>query len=282
MTVVIPDVLETEHLADIYKELRKPLAKEAVQKSKKSDTHRGYDTTGYGYQWLIDRLNDVVGIGHRLIERYIEDVYSYKTRNDVEMWSVSVDCTISLGNWVGGQFVTIARSNLCGGHQAKLRSDAQKGAWTNAFKKTAALFGLGADAYRGDMDEDNAEHPDVAAGRQAVKDEIAEGLNLPKTTPEEAAEKAGLSGIRRLQGLFKTHAYPVLKPDLKPPTTANLYATVKAYLQSLGRLEMTPKGLHLSQITEGHLWDLIQRIENNPRGFTDNLMEWYQAQAKEE
>ena len=54
-----------------------------------------------------------------------------------------------------GQFIVFAESLADGGHVASSEADSRKGAYTNAFKKAAAFFGVGRQAYEGTLDDDN-------------------------------------------------------------------------------------------------------------------------------
>jgi len=65
------------------------------------------------------------------------------------------DITLELGEWVDGSFVVFAESLADGGHTSMAEADARKGAYTNAFKKAAAFFGVGRQAYEGSLDDDN-------------------------------------------------------------------------------------------------------------------------------
>ncbi len=51
--------------------------------------------------------------------------------------------------------MVFAESLADGGHVASAEADARKGAYTNAFKKAAAFFGVGRQAYEGSLDDDN-------------------------------------------------------------------------------------------------------------------------------
>src|SRR5690606_20554759 len=52
------------------------------------------------------------------------------------------------------RFETLAEAECYGGHDSTEEVNALKGAYTNAFKKTAALLGVGRRAYEGTLDED--------------------------------------------------------------------------------------------------------------------------------
>ena len=140
----------------LYDELSKPLDKKAIQRSKSEDTKKGYDTTGYGYQFIVNRFNEVLGIGgwnwsFEEVER-AEGTYKSGTK----FISITGKATIVL-NLPNGQ---VSHSEY-GGHQSSNLTDALKGASTNALKKTAAFFGVGKDAFAGSIDEDNQEQPEI-------------------------------------------------------------------------------------------------------------------------
>jgi len=65
------------------------------------------------------------------------------------------DITLELGEWIDGQFIVVAESLADGSHVASAEADARKGAYTNSFKKAAAFFGVGRQAYEGSLDDDN-------------------------------------------------------------------------------------------------------------------------------
>jgi hypothetical protein len=60
-----------------------------------------------------------------------------------------------LGEWRDGAFATFAEAIADGGHTAMTEADARKGAFTNGFKKAAAFFGVGRQAYEGTLDDDS-------------------------------------------------------------------------------------------------------------------------------
>ena len=135
-----------------YLSLSKPLPKDAIQRTKKEDTRKGYDTTGYGYQYCVNRFNEALGEkwGYRW-ELLKETQGNYKS--GAPYW----DLTVSLFIWIENQE---NERGAVGGHIASLYADALKGAITNAFKKTAAFWGVGKDAYEGTIDDDNVPLPD--------------------------------------------------------------------------------------------------------------------------
>jgi hypothetical protein len=138
----------------IYKALAAPFADEAVERTRGDVTRRGYDTTGIKYQYVVNRLNEVLGVGGFRVERQFS-VREKEARSGQPMFDVTCDLTMWLGTWEAGQFVPFAEAQGTGGHVAASEADAKKGAFTNGFKKTAAFFGVGRQAYEGTLDDDN-------------------------------------------------------------------------------------------------------------------------------
>lgn len=155
-TGAMPGELTLLDLPALYHGFCKELPAEAIQRTKGRETRKGYDTDGYGYQYCIDVLNNVAGLGHwRIIsEEVFCDEGEYSTGR--KAYEVGYDVIIQLGNWTPGGFQVLAETpKTPGGHVSALKADARKGALTNAIKKAIAFFGIGAAAYRGELDDDN-------------------------------------------------------------------------------------------------------------------------------
>jgi hypothetical protein len=156
----------------IYPELRKPmvdvLSKEdfviAIKKSKGGDTGKGYDTTGVGLQWLIDRINDIIGPSHWKTEIVKLEVEKGFTSNNKETWNGICNILLMIGNTipilyedntVSYRFIPVWTSeNVAGGSTNKQRADAEKGCYSNALKRSFSGVGLGGEAYRQEIDLD--------------------------------------------------------------------------------------------------------------------------------
>jgi hypothetical protein len=166
----------------LFEELKISLQKiygdNCVEKTDKNITHKGYDTTGYGYQFVVNRLNEVItkyGL-HWTTQDEIKLVKEYPSKSGQIYYEYAGKLTLLLLDDNRGA----VEARACyGGHQSSTHADAMKGAFTNAFKKTAALFGVGADAYEGTIDEDYrpVEEPAVAP--------ITTASNMPQITGEE-------------------------------------------------------------------------------------------------
>ena len=133
----------------LWFKLSKPLPKEAIQKTQGALTKKGYDTTGYGYQYLVNQFNRTLGIGHWnwKFEIIKEEKGTFRSGNS--FWEITGKATI--------QVEGIVQHTEYGGHRAGNYADALKGASTNAFKKTSAFSGVGRQAFEGSIDDDNRE-----------------------------------------------------------------------------------------------------------------------------
>jgi hypothetical protein len=163
-------------MSELITKLSASMPKAAEQRTKAKDTKKGYDTTGYGYQYVVDRFNEVCG----------EDWgYSYRILKECEgAYSTGkgfYEITVEVSIWLGDS----SKARTCvGGHTSVSYADALKGAITNAFKKTAAFWGVGADAYRGTIDDDNQPLPEKEekkAVRNITEDNTQVGREHPKS-----------------------------------------------------------------------------------------------------
>jgi hypothetical protein len=129
------------------KMLSAELPKDAIQKTVKSETKKGYDTTGYSYQYVVDRLNEVYGLSWGFKWEILE-----RKDGNFRSGAPFVEITVMMSIWVESE----KNIRTCvGGHISSNYADALKGAITNSFKKTAAFFGVGASAFRGTLDDDS-------------------------------------------------------------------------------------------------------------------------------
>ena len=143
-----------DELRDIFRRLAEPFPEDAVERTKASTTRKGYDTTGIKYQYVVNRLNDVLGVGGFRVERDFV-VKERQSRNGNTLYEVTCDLIMQLGRWDGGKFLPFAEATGTGGHTSSTEADAKKGSLTNGFKKVAAFFGCGWQAYAGCIDDDN-------------------------------------------------------------------------------------------------------------------------------
>jgi hypothetical protein len=148
-------------LPKIYEELSADLPIEGAETASSEKTRKGYDTTGYGYQFHVNRMNEVL-FGHwRAIHKVFKEVES-KTSKGKAMYNIVIHMVIEIGNWhfVDGEnkFEALAMADGYGEHTSLELGSAHKGAYTNAFKKVSAMLGVGRKAFEGTLDEDMRAH----------------------------------------------------------------------------------------------------------------------------
>jgi hypothetical protein len=143
-----------EERIKLYAALAAPFPDEAVERTRGAVTGRGYDSVGLKYQFVVDRLNEVLGIGGFRTNRTIV-LKAVTTAKGRPAYEAIAEVRLELGEWIDGVFITIAEAWGDGGHTAMSEADARKGAFTNGFKKAAAFLGPGRDAYRGTIDDDH-------------------------------------------------------------------------------------------------------------------------------
>lgn len=138
----------------IYAALSAPFGPEAIERTDGSVTGRGFSTTGIKAQFIINRLNDVVGIGaHRCVPMIT--VRTSTSQKGRVIFEATCELVLELGEWINGAFVPFAQAHATGGHTSFIEADARKGSFTQAIKRGASYFGCGRQAYEGTIDDDN-------------------------------------------------------------------------------------------------------------------------------
>jgi hypothetical protein len=169
-----------EEKKKIYAALAAPFPEHCIQRTEGRVTGRGYDTTGIGYQHIANRLNEVLGVGGWRAHRSVHVKETLRS-NGRPAFEAICDITLELGEWLNGDFVVFAESLADGGHVASSEADARKGAYTNAFKKAAAFFGVGRQAYEGSLDDDNL--PSEQSGDGVTVTTLPAAPQVPRPTP---------------------------------------------------------------------------------------------------
>jgi hypothetical protein len=137
----------------LYAALSAPFGEEAIERTEGRVTGRGYDTTGIKYQFIVNRLNEVLGIGCWRTEQVI-NLRETTTSKGRAAFDATCNLTLRFGVWEAGTFLPWAEAFATGGHQSLSEADARKGAFTNGLKKAAAMVGCGKQAYEGTLDDD--------------------------------------------------------------------------------------------------------------------------------
>lgn len=143
--------LTAELLDRVYPQMASPLPPEAIERRKASETGRGYDTVGFSYQYVVNRLNEVLGPSRWRVRGEVLSLEERKSIRGKRLFEATVRVRLEVGNPGEGGFLPVAERSSFGGYFSLLKADALKGAYTNAFKKAAALFGVGRQAYEGSL-----------------------------------------------------------------------------------------------------------------------------------
>lgn len=174
----------------IYEALSAPFPESAVQRTKGAETHKGYDTSGIGYQFVVNRINEVLGIGS-FQSRKQTKVREFSRPNGKVAYEAVCDLTLQLGEYSNGHFLPFAEAISEGGHVSSNEADARKGAFTNAFKKAAAFFGAGRQAYEGTLDDDNLPGDEYSPHKPKAKPQPTKPPAKPQA-PKVEAPKASV------------------------------------------------------------------------------------------
>jgi len=205
------------------------LPKEGRQEALGRNTGKKYDMDGFGYQYVADRFNEVLGVDGWWFDYEVvhEDTGSWGKSG--KTWvELTVKVTISL---MPGLDATHVATRVCaGGHKSDSYPDALKGAITNGFKKCAAFFGPGRSAYAGSIDDD------YRAAEGADDSNSNRARQLPSVTAtENPALKAVGDSFRQLKALgvdWKTLFDPPIDPTkMNEADLASVLSIAKARVQ---------------------------------------------------
>jgi recombination DNA repair RAD52 pathway protein len=201
---------------NVYKKLIdavETLPKEAVERTKKEITRKGYDTTGYQYQYLVNVMNEVLGIDGWGFD-FLQLNEQQGTYNNGKSWhSITVSTTV----WVRIGENKAVRSCV-GGHKSELHSDAFKGAITNALKKTLGFFGVGKCAYEGTIDEDyrplpNGEEKPKQPQSVDVYKELSERTGMSITDIKKKLKPLGITTEQKIRDIGGVKIIKILKGE---------------------------------------------------------------------
>lgn len=210
------DVLE------LIKNLSNPLPSEAIQRTKGKITHKGYDTDGYGYQFVVNRLNDLCGDKWGFFWEII-NTREGKYSNGNQCFDITVKTSI----WILNK--DSCRSCV-GGHISGVYADALKGAITNSFKKTAAFWGVGCQAYEGILDDDNNPWPEFNNSGNGHNKDNGHKEQIPQSKPEIKPEISSVPAMPVTIGL-ESSVNPA--PDKKAsPSNGNKEARLRQMIMA--------------------------------------------------
>ena len=159
---------------DIINKLSAPFPAEAIQRTTKEQSKKGYDTTGIACQYIINRFNDVLGLSWGFHYEILKEQEGEFSQSKLPYHEIVMKMTI----WIIDTDVPRYSRSGIGGHTAINYADALKGAISNALKKTASLFGNGRQGYEGSLDEDTS-YP-ASQEQESKKPKQKDSKALPK------------------------------------------------------------------------------------------------------
>lgn len=160
----------------IYDSLQREFPVEAIKKADKNLTKKGYDTTGIGVQFCINRVNETVTPSQWDFTWEVLRDKEGATKSGFPSYDITVRT-----------YVTICgvKKSFVGGHKGTSSyCDILKGAISNALKKTLSLYGVGRQAYEGTLDEDLREYEEKQVEEKQVSKAQNDAISkLCKTIP---------------------------------------------------------------------------------------------------
>lgn len=229
----------TKEIYDKLVEAVEKLPDGAIERTKKSDTRKGYDTTGYQYQFLVNILNEVIGPSDWGFDYTIIKEVQGSWESGRPFYDITTEVSITI----------LGATRKCvGGHRAESHSDALKGAITNGFKKTIAFFGVGKKAYEGTVDEDYRPVP------VETKKPTTKKLAPKPTSPKEIADTA-YRAIENAETVKNLNAILMRlnEVDLEAVTKDTLIAVAKAKIAKLTEDEDNHAPTGTAQVTPDEL-----------------------------
>ena len=206
----------------VYEKLSAPFPEEAIQRTDGAKTGKGYNTTGVGYQFIVNRFNEVLGPSGWS--------WSFDVVRDGEGEGVMKhDITVETRIAVGFDPDRPNHSHTCvGGHRSKSHADALKGAITNSFKKTAAFYGVGKAAFEGTIDDDNVPK---AGNDKEMKPPTVERKSVPLIEEDFFEEQDVVESEPQKPSPQETSPEPAdYQPEL--PTCVGLYANLVGHFSA--------------------------------------------------
>jgi Rad52/22 family double-strand break repair protein len=210
--------MTAEEKKKIYTALSAPFPEETIERTDGRVTGRGYSTTGIKAQFVVNRLNDVIGLGNWRLHREIT-VKEGTTASGRKAYEAIADVVLEFGTWEEGKFLPWAETLADGGHSSLSEADAKKGAASNGLKKAAAMFGCGRQAYEGTIDDDNT----PADGTMPVAGNPATHATPPPVRTAQSQVSEG------------SLAAPQARPPASPPNRNRLTSKQLAALWSMAR-----------------------------------------------
>lgn len=128
-----------KEIKELYEQLKKPFPKEAYQ----VDNSRGFALTSIKAQYVVERLNDVLGVEGWSVEGEFEET------SEGVLFIGELSVRVEIGDTTerikrsGVGYATIKKGHV---------GDAYKGAMTDLISKTSSHLGVGNEVFKGNVD----------------------------------------------------------------------------------------------------------------------------------
>jgi len=248
-----------------YESLSKNLPLEAVQHAPKAITRKEYDSTGYSYQHVINRLNEVLWLNWGYDEpKLIKEIES-KSHSGKPMYEVVIQICFWVSDNINGQEIKNTRY-MVGGHKSLSYTDAWKGAMSNCLKKAAAMFGAGKLAYEGGIDDDL--RMSVEEGNKQLNKNPKQGQKNPKQgqNPSPASNHSNPQSKTQNTGSDKTRNIGEILQNIHNLQKQLKNGTIRGILESQFKVksltEIGQKGLEETLRLEKLVIAEIQEINS--------------------
>jgi hypothetical protein len=232
----------------LFKILSAPFTEEAIERTEGRVTGRGYNTTGIKSAYIVARLNEVLGVGSYRTEQ-TTTVRESTTAKGRTAFDATCELELQLGEWIDGKFFAFAESHATGGHQSMSEADARKGAYSNGFKKAAAMFGCGQQAYMGTLDDDNvpADETFSAPPRQAQQRPQAIQETRPQQPPPQASRPPQSSPATSQPGPSTSAEQPIRRQSSEEPSGAGGGSRTRLTAKQLAAIWALARKLNYAQ-----------------------------------
>lgn len=216
--------INSKKLADVYKELKRDFPKEAAMTS----TVNGFTAKGYRSSYIIDRLNDVCGLGGWTLTSEIIEKNSYPSpKKGTVGFHVTLYVTITL---ICDDGKEIKRSQF-GNHVSYSSMDAFKGALTNGLKKCASMFGVGLKAYNFTQIDDDVPAGAVVGASADFQKSLASFLGDDFTEVKNDVEDGNIDDGKADEASTESTVIQDVSDEIQDPEIATRIAELNTQIQ---------------------------------------------------
>ena len=181
-----------EKKKQIYAALSAPFPAEAIQRTDARDTGKGYSTSGIGYQHVVNRLNEVLGIGGFRVSRMLT-VRETKTNSGRPSFEAIAEVQLALGEWVDGSIHSVRRGHWRRRAHVDVGSRREKGRVHERSQEGGGALRLWPTGLRG---EPRRRQPPRAARTRARRPEPAQRSTAERAQLAGAAARLGQVAFR--------------------------------------------------------------------------------------